>query len=160
MDISIVIPVFDEMESLPTLHRDIHRAMLDLTMQWQVVYVDDGSRDQSLQVLKELAAEDKKHTRIVALRRNYGQTAAIAAGIDNTEGEIIVLMDADLQNDPADIPMMLEKLDADYDVVSGWRVDRKDTFLTRTLPSRIANKLISWVTQVHLHDYGCTLKVY
>ena len=160
MDISIVIPVFDEMESLPQLHREIHQAMSALSMQWEIVYVDDGSRDQSLKVLKELASQDGEHTRVVALRRNYGQTAAIAAGIDNTKGDIIVLMDADLQNDPADIPMMLEKLEQGYDVVSGWRIDRQDNFLTRTLPSRIANKLISWVTQVHLHDYGCTLKIY
>ncbi len=160
MDISIVIPIFDEMESLSQLNREIHQAMSGLSMQWEIIYVDDGSRDKSLQVLKDLALQDAQRTRVVALRRNFGQTAAIAAGIDNSQGEIIVLMDADLQNDPADIPMMLEKLDDGYDVVSGWRVDRQDQFLTRTLPSRIANKLISWVTQVHLHDYGCTLKVY
>ncbi len=160
MDISIIIPVFDEMESLPQLHREISQAMSSLALRWEVVYVDDGSRDQSLKVLKELSSQDGENTRVVALRRNFGQTAAIAAGIDNSQGEIIVLMDADLQNDPADIPMMLEKLNHGYDVVSGWRVDRQDKFLTRTLPSRIANKLISWVTQVHLHDYGCTLKIY
>jgi glycosyltransferase involved in cell wall biosynthesis len=127
---------------------------------WEVVYVDDGSQDNSLQVLEELASQDPVHTCVVALRRNYGQTAAIAAGIDHATGEIIVLLDADLQNDPADIPHMLEKIEEGYDVVSGWRKDRKDTFVTRTLPSRIANWLISTVTGVHLHDYGCTLKAY
>jgi glycosyltransferase involved in cell wall biosynthesis len=127
---------------------------------WEIVYIDDGSKDGSLQVLENLARNDPDHTRVVALRRNYGQTAAIAAGIDHSQGEVIVLLDADLQNDPGDIPMMLEKIHEGYDVVSGWRIKRQDTFITRTLPSRIANWLISTVTGVHLHDYGCTLKAY
>ena len=112
------------------------------------------------QLLEQVAAQDPVHVRVVGLRRNFGQTAAIAAGIDHASGEIIVLMDADLQNDPADIPLLLEKIDEGYDVVSGWRKKREDAFITRTLPSLIANKLISWVTGVHLHDYGCTLKAY
>jgi glycosyltransferase involved in cell wall biosynthesis len=124
------------------------------------VYVDDGSTDGSAEVLEVLAAKAPEHTCAVALRRNFGQTAAIAAGIDHASGEIIVLMDADLQNDPADIPALLEKMDEGYDLVSGWRKNRKDTFLTRTLPSNIANWLISAVTGVKLHDYGCTLKAY
>jgi glycosyltransferase involved in cell wall biosynthesis len=127
---------------------------------WEIVFVDDGSKDASLAVLEELAQTDSERVRVVELRRNFGQTAAIAAGIDHAEGSIIVMLDADMQNDPADIPMMLGKIDEGYDVVSGWRKDRKDTFINRTLPSKIANGLISWVTGVHLHDYGCTLKAY
>jgi len=122
--------------------------------------VDDGSKDQSFSIMMELVDRDPEHFVLIGLRRNFGQTAAIAAGIDNAVGEIIVLMDADMQNDPADIPMMIEKIDQGYDLVSGWRIKRQDTFITRTLPSRIANGLISWVTDVHLHDYGCTLKAY
>lgn len=127
---------------------------------WEIVLVDDGSRDESVHVLEEIVEKDPAHIKIIVLRRNFGQTAAIAAGIDNASGEIIVLLDADMQNDPADIPMMVEKLEQGYDVVSGWRFERKDNFLTRTLPSRIANWLISTVTGVKLHDYGCTLKAY
>ncbi len=111
-------------------------------------------------MLKELAQKDRRHVQVIVFRRNYGQTAAIAAGIDHSDGDIVILMDADMQNDPADIPIMLAKLDEGYDMVSGWRKNRKDPFLSRTVPSRIANGLISWVTGVHLHDYGCTLKAY
>jgi len=113
-----------------------------------------------MSVLQSLAEKDPQHVRVIALRRNFGQTAAMAAGIDHSSGEIIVMMDADLQNDPADIPMMLEKIDEGYDLVSGWRKNRQDAFITRTLPSNIANKIISAVTGVHLHDYGCSLKAY
>ena len=127
---------------------------------WEVIYVDDGSTDESPKVLEKIAREDNNHIRVVEFSSNYGQTAAIAAGIDYAQGEIIVLMDADLQNDPADIPMMLEKINQGYDVVSGWRVNRQDKFLTRRIPSRSANWLISTVTGVKLHDYGCTLKAY
>ncbi len=160
LDVSIVIPVFNEKDSLAELHRGLHQALDNYSMSWEVIFVDDGSRDGSLEVLEGLAAEDPRATRVVALRRNYGQTAAISAGIDYAAGEIIVLMDADLQNDPADIPMMLDKIREGYDLVSGWRRERKDAFFTRTLPSRIANWIISRVTGVHLHDYGCTLKAY
>ena len=161
MSLSIVVPVYNERESLPILNRSIHEAMDKLPgLDWEVVYVDDGSLDGSPLVLEQIATEDQVHTQFVELRRNFGQTAAIAAGIDNAYGEIIILLDADLQNDPADIPMLLKKIEEGYDVVSGWRVDRKDVFLTRTLPSRLANWLISTVTGVHLHDYGCTLKAY
>ncbi len=160
MFLSVVIPVFNEEESLPALHRAVHRALDSLPDPWEMVLVDDGSSDDSLAVLEELAAVDAGHTRVIALRRNFGQTAAIAAGIDHAAGDVIVLMDADLQNDPADIPMLLDKINEGYDVVSGWRYNRKDGFVTRTLPSRIANGLISVVTGVRLHDYGCTLKAY
>ncbi len=161
-ELSVVVPVYNESESLHELHEKLHLALKTVDMAWEIVYVDDGSRDNSVKVLEALAAEDTDHTRVVALRRNFGQTAAIAAGIDNTRGDIIVLMDADMQNDPADIPMMIEKMSEEdgYDVVSGWRVRRQDTFITRTLPSRVANWLISWVTGVKLRDYGCTLKAY
>ncbi len=161
MNLSIVIPVYNEIESLPILHQAICQAMASLPdLCWETVLVDDGSSDGSMDAIQSLAKQDPQHVTAVILRRNFGQTAAIAAGIDHASGDVIVLLDADLQNDPADIPMMLEKIDQGYDVVSGWRVNRQDTFVTRTLPSRIANWLISTVTGVHLHDYGCTLKAY
>ena len=160
MDLSLVIPVYNEEESLPYLHKALHAALDALPQQWEVIYIDDGSVDKSMDVLKQLTMDDPAHVVVVELRRNFGQTAAIAAGIDHAQGETIILLDADLQNDPADIPMMLEYLDQGYDLVSGWRKSRKDNFATRTLPSRIANGLISAVTGVHLHDYGCTLKAY
>ncbi len=160
MKISIIIPVYNESENLPLLHKAIINSMSELGMPWQLIYVDDGSTDNSADVLNQLSCSDPAHCCVVVLRRNFGQTAAIAAGIDHSDGDVIVLMDADLQNDPADIPMMMEKINEGYDVVSGWRINRQDTFLTRTLPSRIANGLISSVTGVYLHDYGCTLKAY
>ncbi len=158
--LSVVIPVYNEEENLPLLHRALHDGLAHCRYPWEVVLVDDGSRDNSAAVLEQMAQEDPDHVRVVLLRRNFGQTAAIAAGIDHAQGDVVVLMDADLQNDPADIPMLMRKLEEGYDVVSGWRKDRKDPYLTRVLPSHIANGLISWVTGVHLHDYGCTLKAY
>ncbi|HEY3375981.1 MAG TPA: glycosyltransferase family 2 protein [Armatimonadota bacterium] len=160
MNVSIVIPIFNEDESLLILHQALHAALDGHDFAWEAVLVDDGSADGSLAILERLAEEDPEHIVVVAFRRNFGQTAAMSAGIDHAQGDVIVLMDADLQNDPADIPMMLDKLNEGYDVVSGWREMRKDTFMTRTLPSRIANGLISRVTGVHLHDYGCSLKAY
>ena len=160
MELSIVIPVYNEAKNLPLLNEAIHQAMKTYSKDWEVVFVDDGSKDDSLKALEEIAGADPTRVRVVELRRNFGQTAALAAGIDHAQGSIIVMLDADMQNDPADIPMMLEKIDEGYDVVSGWRRERKDTFINRTLPSKIANGLISWVTGVHLHDYGCTLKAY
>ncbi len=160
MDLSLVVPVYNEEENLPLLFDAIHRVMDALDHTWELILVDDGSRDQSIAVLNDLAAKDPQHVRVVVFRRNFGQTAAIAAGIDYATGEVVILLDADMQNDPTDIPLLLAKLDEGYDVVSGWRKDRKDTYLTRTLPSNAANWLISTVTGVHLHDYGCTLKAY
>ena len=160
LSVSVIIPVYNEADSLPILHQSLRNALDNYSKPWEVVYVDDGSKDESVNILAELARDDPAHTCVVELRRNFGQTAAIEAGIDHAMGDIIVLMDADLQNDPVDIPMMLDYIDQGYDVVSGWRKKRQDTFITRTLPSRIANGLISWVTGVHLHDYGCTLKAY
>ncbi|MEI7989022.1 MAG: glycosyltransferase family 2 protein [Chloroflexota bacterium] len=158
--LSIIIPVYNESESIDILHQSLHDVLDTLSVPWELILVDDGSRDNSLEVLEKLADADPMHTSVVALRRNFGQTAAIAAGIDHASGNIIILMDADLQNDPADIPMILEKIEQGYDVVSGWRVNRQDNYLTRYLPSAAANWLISKVTGVNLHDYGCTLKAY
>ena len=160
MKISIVVPVYNESESLPHLIERLHQVLDGQAFQWEVVLADDGSSDGSAEVLERMAAQDEAHVRAVLFRRNYGQTAAMAAGIEHAVGDVIVLMDADLQNDPADIPMLLEKLDEGYDVVSGWRKDRQDSLFLRTLPSRIANRLIGRVTGVVLHDYGCSLKAY
>jgi glycosyltransferase involved in cell wall biosynthesis len=160
MNLSLIIPVYNEQDNLPLLFDAIYKVMNLLNQSWEVILVDDGSRDNSLPVLKEYAQKDAEHVRVISFRRNFGQTAAIAAGLDYAQGEIIVLLDADMQNDPADIPMMLAKLDEGFDLVSGWRKSRKDNAITRNFPSMIANWVISRVTGVYLHDYGCTLKVY
>jgi len=160
MNLSLIIPVYNERDNLPLLFDAVQKAMNTLKLKWEVIYVNDGSRDDSFDILREHAKKNPAHVRVINLRRNFGQTAAIAAGIDHASGETIVLLDADMQNDPADIPMLLAKLDEGYDLVSGWRRNRKDNALLRTFPSRIANWLISQVTGVHLHDYGCTLKAY
>jgi glycosyltransferase involved in cell wall biosynthesis len=156
--LSVIIPVFNEVENIDDLHAALQSALT--AYDYELILVDDGSTDGTVAKLAALAASDPQHTCVVEFRRNFGQTAAIAAGIDYASGDVIVLIDADLQEDPADIPRMVDKIEEGYDVVSGWRKDRKDAFLTRTLPSRIANALISSVTGVHLHDYGCTLKAY
>ena len=158
MYLSVVVPVYNEYENIPLLYDEVVKALKDIN-DWELILVNDGSKDNSLEALKDLAAKDTRHVKVIGLRRNFGQTAAIAAGIDHASGEIIVLMDADLQNDPSDIPAMLDKLNEGYDVVSGWRKYRQDNLL-RTFPSKIANRLICRVTGVHLHDYGCTLKAY
>ena len=142
------------------LFEALYATMNSLGKTWEVILVDDGSRDKSLSILEEYAAKDADHVRVISFRRNFGQTAAIAAGLDYSQGDIIILLDADMQNDPSDIPMLLAKLDEGYDLVSGWRKQRKDNAITRNLPSMMANKLISMVTGVELHDYGCTLKAY
>jgi glycosyltransferase involved in cell wall biosynthesis len=154
--VSIVIPVFDEVENIVPLHTAICEAML--ATPFEVLYVNDGSRDESGRALDQLSRTDSR-VRVIHFVRNYGQTAALTAGIRHAEAPLLVTMDADLQNDPADIPQMLEHI-GEYDVVCGWRKDRKDPFLSRTLPSRIANWLISRLSKVYLHDYGCTLRVY
>jgi glycosyltransferase involved in cell wall biosynthesis len=159
-ELSLIVPIYNEEENLPLLMEAICASLEPLNREWEVIFVDDGSTDHSLDVLKQLVDANTDHARAVVFRRNFGQTAAIAAGIDHARGSIIILLDADLQNDPADIPMLLDKLDEGYDLVSGWRKDRQDNRLTRTIPSNIANGLISRVTGVHLHDYGCTLKAY
>jgi glycosyltransferase involved in cell wall biosynthesis len=160
MKLSLIIPVYNEENNLLLLYHAIHKALDSSVYSWMITFVDDCSTDGSLSVLKELVQKDRRHVQVIVFRRNYGQTAAIAAGIDHSDGDIVILMDADMQNDPTDIPIMLAKLNEGYDMVSGWRKNRKDPFLSRTVPSRIANGLISWVTGVHLHDYGCTLKAY
>lgn len=159
MKLSVVIPVFNEAENIPLLHKAIHQALKSVKYSWEMILIDDGSQDNSPGALEKLARKDPEFVKVILLRRNFGQTTAIAAGIDHAIGDIVVMMDADLQNDPVDIPGMVAKIDEGYDVVSGWRYERKDN-LIRILPSRIANKLISWITGVHLHDYGCTLKAY
>jgi len=160
MNLSLVTPVYNEQDNIPLLFGAIYKTMNTLERSWELILVDDGSSDRSLSILKEYAEKDPEHVRVISFRRNFGQTAAIAAGLDYSRGEIIVLLDADMQNDPADIPMMLAKLDEGYDLVSGWRRQRKDNAITRNFPSMLANWLISNVTGVHLHDYGCTLKAY
>jgi glycosyltransferase involved in cell wall biosynthesis len=157
--VSIIVPAHNEEESLPHLHRQITTAVAPLGLEWQIVYVDDGSNDRTFQILEAIAQRDPRAT-AVQLRRNFGQTAAIAAGIDHSSGEVIILVDADLQNDPADIPRLLAKLGEGYDIVSGWRKNRADPWWSRRLPSMMANAIISRVTGVRLHDYGCTLKAY
>jgi glycosyltransferase involved in cell wall biosynthesis len=157
--ISIIVPVYNEEPNLVPLHGEIAAALDSTGRDYEIVYVDDGSNDGSFERLKALAAACPAVT-VVRFRRNFGQTAALAAGIDAAVGDILIFMDADLQNDPADIPQLLQKLEEGYDVVSGWRRNRKDKTLTRKIPSNMANWLISQVTGVHLNDYGCTLKAY
>jgi dolichol-phosphate mannosyltransferase len=158
-EVSVFLPVYNEEPNLRPLHAKLDEALKSLGRSSEIVYVDDGSNDGSLKVLREIAAMDSR-VRVVALRRNYGQTAAMAAGIDAARGKVLIPMDADLQNDPTDIERLLQKLDEGYDVVSGWRKNRKDKMVTRKVPSMIANRLISWIGGVPLHDYGCSLKAY
>ncbi len=158
-ELSLFLPVLDEEENLRPMHAKIAAALDALAKSAEVIYVDDGSTDKSLAILKEIAAGDDR-VRVISLRRNYGQTAAMSAGIDAAKGEILIPMDADLQNDPADIARLLEKLDEGYDVVSGWRKNRQDKLVSRKIPSQIANRIISWIGGVPLHDYGCSLKAY
>ena len=154
-DISVVVPVYNEQDNVLELYERLARV---LTEPVEFIFVDDGSSDATFARLQQIAAQDAR-VRVIRFRRNFGQTAALSAGIDHAKGEIIVPMDGDLQNDPADIPRLLEKIGEGYDVVSGWRKNRQDNF-RRRLPSVIANKLISWISGVHLHDYGCSLKAY
>ena len=158
-EISIFLPVYNEEPNLLPLHAKLDEALKTLDRSAEIVYVDDGSTDGSLKILREIAELDPR-VRVVALRRNYGQTAAMAAGIDAASGKVLIPMDADLQNDPSDITRLLQKLDEGYDVVSGWRKNRKDKMITRKIPSMIANRVISWIGGVPLHDYGCSLKAY
>jgi len=158
-DISIFIPVYNEEENIKLLQERIDKAMAGHKFTYEVIYADDGSTDRSYEILEEIAKKNKD-IKVIKFRRNHGQTAAMSAGIDAATGRVLIPMDSDLQNDPIDIPRLMEKINEGYDVVSGWRKDRKDTFINRKLPSMIANKLISWISGVNLHDYGCTLKAY
>lgn len=160
IELSIVIPLFNEEECVEPLYAQLKEALEPLGRSYEIIIVDDGSTDRSFELLKGLHAQDKR-LKVIRFRRNFGQTAAFAAGFDYAQGRVVVTMDADLQNDPADIPRLLEKLEEGYDVVSGWRVERwKSAWLTRRLPSVVANRLISETTGVRLHDYGCSLKAY
>ena len=159
LELSVVIPIYNEQENIERLYRDLKQVLERLGKSYEIVAVDDGSTDGSFEVLRELHRGDDL-LKVVRLRRNFGQAAAFAAGFDSAVGEIIVSMDADLQFDPADISKLLDKISEGYDIVSGWRADRQETFMTRRLPSTAANWLISRITGVALHDYGCSLKAY
>ena len=160
IDLSIIVPVFNEEKNLPLLHAEIKAAGDKLGRTYEIILVDDGSRDGSWEVLRSIQASDVR-VRAIRLRKNFGQTAALSAGFDNARGRIIVTLDADLENDPADIGMLIDKIEEGYDLVSGWRKDRwKKHFFTRRIPSLLANRLISAITKVHLRDFGCTLKAF
>ncbi len=160
LDLSVVMPVFNEAGNLPVLHAELKAVLDRLGRSYEILAVDDGSTDGSLEVLRRLQREDP-HLRIIRFRRNFGQTAAFAAGFDHARGRIVITIDADGQNDPADIPRLLKVMEeGEYDIVSGWRQDRKEPFITRRLPSIVANRIISRTTGVRLHDYGCSLKAY
>lgn len=163
IEISVVIPIYNEEENLPILYEKLSSVLKNLEKNtgktYEIIFVNDGSKDKSWEIITDIASKDERVVG-VNFRRNFGQTAAMSAGFEVARGEVIITMDGDLQNDPEDIPNLLQKIDEGYDIVSGWRKDRKDAFLSRTLPSRIANWLISKVTGVYLHDYGCSLKAY
>jgi glycosyltransferase involved in cell wall biosynthesis len=157
--LSIVIPIYNEVENIDPLHKQLVDALDRWTNDWEIVFVNDGSTDGSTQAIDEITATNAK-TKAVHFRRNFGQTASIMAGIDYSTGDIIVTMDGDLQNDPKDIGLLVAKLEEGYDVVSGWRQSRQDTEWGRRWPSQAANRIISWMSRLRLHDYGCTLKAY
>ena len=159
VDISIVVPVFNERDNVENVYTAISAALRVMDCSYEILMVDDGSSDGSYSVLTQLAEQDP-NLKVIRFRRNFGQTAAMSAGFDYAKGDIIIPMDGDLQNDPDDIPRLVAKIHEGYDVVSGWRSNRKDTFVSRKIPSMLANALISRLTGVHLHDYGCTLKAY
>lgn len=159
IDLSVVIPVYNEETNIKILIPQVKSVLDKIKKTYEIILVDDGSSDGTFKTLKKLAEQDP-NLKLVRFRRNFGQTAALSAGFDLARGKVVIPMDGDLQNDPEDIPRLLEKMEEGYDVVSGWRENRKDRFLTRKLPSYLANKLISITTRVHLHDYGCTLKAY
>ncbi|MGR9053939.1 MAG: glycosyltransferase family 2 protein [Gammaproteobacteria bacterium] len=157
--LSVCVPIYNEEESIPVLYEKVKDVLSQLNREWEIILINDGSNDGSSAVLDALAEKDSR-VKVVHFRRNFGQTAAMMAGIDYASGQVIIPIDADLQNDPEDIPRLLAKLDEGYDVCSGWRKNRKDNALRRNLPSRIANGIISKISGVHLHDYGCSLKAY
>jgi glycosyltransferase involved in cell wall biosynthesis len=159
IELSVVIPIRNEAESLPELHRELAATLDAWGRAYEIIVIDDGSTDESFDILARLQRTDPR-LRVIRFRRNFGQTAAFAAGFEFARGRYIVTSDGDLQNDPHDIPAMVDALERGFDIVSGWRKDRKDRFVSRRLPSMIANALISFVTGVHLHDYGCSLKAF
>ena len=160
MNLSIVIPIYNEEENIPILYEEIYQVLDPMGIDWEVVFIDDGSVDTSYDVLSRLYRQDPQRIKVISFRRNFGQTAAMSAGFDHSDGDVIITMDGDLQNDPVDIPRLLNELDKGYDLVSGWRYDRKDKRISRRIRSIIANWLISVITGVKLHDYGCTLKAF
>lgn len=155
----MVVPLYNEEENVLLLYEELQSVLSGLSQAWEIIFIDDGSSDRTLEILDNIQKSDSC-VRVVGLRRNFGQTAAMTAGFDYAHGDIIITMDGDLQNDPHDIPRMIEKLNEGFDVVTGWRFHRKDPYFSRKLPSMIANRVISWVTGVKLHDYGCTLKAF
>ena len=159
MKLSIVIPILNEEENLPLIYEEVKGVLEGMGVEHEILFVDDGSTDNSLNIIRAIQNNDPSVIG-VSFRKNFGQTAAMSAGFDYATGDVIVTIDGDLQNDPHDIPHMIQKIGEGYDVVSGWRHDRKDAFINRKLPSIIANKIISWTTKVSLHDYGCTLKAF
>ncbi|CAK8724169.1 MAG: Glycosyltransferase involved in cell wall bisynthesis [Candidatus Electronema aureum] len=159
MKLSVVIPIYNEEENINPLYEELKAVLNSLEHDHEIVFVDDGSSDTSLELLEKIQQKDSKVV-VVSFRRNFGQTAAMSAGFDYASGDVIATMDGDMQNDPHDLPMFLAKMKEGYELVSGWRYKRQDPFLNRRLPSMIANKIISTVTGVHLHDYGCTLKTF
>jgi len=161
LDVSVVVPLYDEEESVVTLIERTQQALDDAPFRWELILVDDGSADRTVELAREVAARVGDHVRVLVLQRNFGQTAAMQAGLDHARGDVVVTLDGDLQNDPEDIPRMVAKLvDEDLDLVVGWRKNRQDGLWLRLIPSRLANKLIRNVTGVEVHDYGCSLKVY
>ena len=158
-ELSVVVPIYDEEDSIPSLYERLTGVLSTMGMRYEIIAVDDGSHDRSFALLRDLARADQR-LRVVRFRRNFGQTAAFTAGFERARGDVVVTIDADLQNDPADIPRLMQKIAEGYDVVSGWRAHRQDAFWNRRLPSIIANRLISLVTGLRLHDYGCSLKAY
>ncbi len=157
MSISVVIPIHNEEENIPLMHEQLDAVFSQSNREYELIFVDDGSTDTSIEALMELTVKDP-HVVVVEFRRNYGQTAAMQAGIDEATNDVIITMDGDLQNDPTDIPMMVEKIEEGYDLVHGWRKNRQDAFINRKLPSKIANRIISKTTGFPIHDLGCTLK--
>jgi glycosyltransferase involved in cell wall biosynthesis len=160
IDLSVLIPVYNEVDNVAPLHEELDRVLRGTGLRYELIFVDDGSTDGTAARLAAIQDADAGHVLVAFLKRNCGQTAALSAALDLASGSILVPMDGDRQNDPADIPRLLERIDQGYDVVSGWRRDRRDTFLTRKLPSRIANRLVARISGVRLHDFGCTMKAY
>lgn len=158
-EISIILPIFNEVENIPILHRELREVLEAHKISYEIIAVDDGSDDGSFEALKGIVEKDQ-HVKLIRFRRNYGQTSAMRAGFEQAKGDVVLPMDADLQNDPSDIPAFLEKVREGYEVVYGWRKDRKDTLVTRRIPSRIANWCIRRITKVQAHDFGCTMKAF